>query len=409
MSEHFGGRSCAEPSPQWDHNVTMRMAAAKRLALARAPLYRGRMLESLYLICGDDEYLVSTKAQERVAELVPPADREFGLEIIDGAADTVDAALAALRRLKEAMQTASFFTAQRVIWFKDVSFLIDNVVGKSTAVKERVTEIAELIKAGLMPGQILLVTAPKVHKRYAFYKACKSAGKIEEFAVPEKAHTAEAGAKTRAQTLIKEAGLKMPAAAFETFMARAGVETRSIVNELQKLSLYLGDRREVKTEDVMAVVCASRSALAWDLADAVGDRKLAEAIGIARQLLFQKQSAVGLLIALENRVRDLMIHREALEKGWLRGRDTHYKWGNLPPEVNAAMSESMTRDPRATHPFRIGILGEQARHFTRADLRRCRGAVLEAHRTLVSSSLPAAVVLELLLVRMLARDPANPV
>jgi hypothetical protein len=53
------------------------------------------------------------------------------------------------------------------------------------------------------------------------------------------------------------------------------------------------------------------------------------------------------------------------------------------------------------HPFRAARLAEQAQRFSAAELARaCREAVA-AHRGLVSSAVPPALGLELLLIRIL--------
>lgn len=365
------------------------------------------MSASVHLIHGEDEYLVSDRARELVNSLIPSESQTLGLETIDGNAATVDAAATAVAKVTEALQTIGFFTADRLVWFRDVSFLVDNNVGKSATVKARVDELAGLIKAGLMPGLQFLVTATKVDKRYAFYKACKALGEIEEFAVSDKAYVAEREANVRLGEILKRMDLQMSESVRAAFLEKVGIDTRQIVNELEKLATYLGKEKTVSVYDVEAVVCASRSALAWDLADAVGRRQLDRALRIVRQLLFQKESPIGLIIGLESRVRDLMVYRQAIEEKWLvptrggRGGGS-YKWGGVPAEAEQVFGEKMSKDPRKMHPFRVGLLAEQAARFSRSDLRRCREAVLAAHEQLVTTSLAPALVLELLLVRMLA-------
>ena len=49
----------------------------------------------LHLFVGTDDYLKSEGAKRVIDALVPPADRDFGLEIVDGACERADDALAA--------------------------------------------------------------------------------------------------------------------------------------------------------------------------------------------------------------------------------------------------------------------------------------------------------------------------
>jgi DNA polymerase-3 subunit delta len=298
-----------------------------------------------------------------------------------------------------------FFGNQKVTWFKDVTFLTDNRTGKSESVKTKLGELTALIKKGLEAGQILIITSPKVDKRYAFYKACKAAGDVSEFSVPDKAYLAEKQAAERLRELVSMSGLKMPQSVMTVFGERVGFDTRRMANEIEKLSIYLGDRKDVKVADIEAVTSSSQSALAWDLADAVGKRKLGRALEILRQLIFQKENTIGLIITIENRIKDLAFYREALDRKWLmmkKGyRGNTLEWSNLPPAVDEVLG-SMKKDPRQIHPYRAGLLAAQAGLFSREELTRCRKTAIQAHEKLVSSSVPAQTVLELMLIRMLA-------
>lgn len=366
-----------------------------------------RMPSPVYLISGDDEFLVAQKAKQVIEELVPPEERTLGLEVVEGRSDSVSDAVAAVGRCREAVMTMGFFGGRKVTWFRDVNFLSDNVVGRSESVKESVGDLAALIKEGLPEGQILIVSAVKADKRYAFYKACKSAGEVHEFAIPDKAYLAERQAMEVLGGVLEQAGVQMSRDVKAAFLEKVGVDTRRIVSEIEKLAVYLGDRKRAEATDLEAVTSASRESLAWDLADAFGKRQLSRCLRILRQLLFQKESPIGLIIGLEGRIRDLIVYREALDKGWLRekkgygGRPT-LGWGDVPPEIDEMLSECFSKDPRGAHPFRIGLLAQQAANFSVPELEECRQAATAAHVELVSSAVPKSMVLELLLIRMLS-------
>ena len=214
--------------------------------------------------------------------------------------------------------------------------------------------------------------------------------------------------------LLKEHGLRMSDAARQAFLEKVGTDTRLIVNELEKLIAYVGERTDVVPADIAAVTCAARGAISWDLPDAFGRKQLARALTILRRLAFQRESPIGLLIALESRIRDLTIYREGLDKGWLRvaGKDRfgkpQVKWDNVPPDIDAIFSQEFQKDPRATHPFRIGLLAAQASRFSLQELAVCRSAAVEAHTDLVSSGMSPWLVLELLLIRLLGGDAKPP-
>jgi DNA polymerase-3 subunit delta len=361
---------------------------------------------SLYLIYGSDEYLVSAKAKQIVSALVPEEERTFKLEAVDGAVDTADAAVTAITQVLAGLRSLGLFGDEKVIWLQAASFFADNRVGKAALVQENVAHLVDLIKAGLPPGQVLVITASGVDKRRAFFKACKAAGELHEFSVPEKSYQADRLASERLDQLLAKQGLEMSSRAKVAFLEKVGTDTRQLVNEVDKLAIFMGETKRVDVDQVLAISSSSREALAWDLADAFGKRDLSRALAVLRQLVFQKENVIGLVIGLENRVRELLIYREALEKGWLMNKSGGGRpglaWGDVPPEAELAFSEHMGRDPRKIHPFRVSLLADQARKFSRKRLMYCLRQVTDAHAKLVSSRIPKEMTLELLLIRMLA-------
>jgi DNA polymerase-3 subunit delta len=357
------------------------------------------MPTSAYLICGEDEFLVSAKARELLDKWVPPEDRAFGLETLDGRASTMDEALLVLRKCDEALRTVGFMANSKVVWLNGVNFLQDNVVGRTDTVKEAAAEFARSLKS-LPPGQTLIVTAGKVDKRFAFFKAFKEVGEIHAYDLPEKVHQADASAREHLGEILAQAGLKMASEVAGFFIQKVGTDTRQIVNEVEKLGLYLGDRREITVTDIQAITSASRSAIVWDLADQTAGRDLQGALGVLRQLLFQKESPIGLLIGLQGRWRELLIYREAMDRKWFQMQGRNGAWLELPPEAEKVFAEDFRKDPRDTHPYRAGLLAQQAARFTSRELMDGYLATIQTQQQMVSGSTPEALLMELLILKL---------
>ena len=360
------------------------------------------MATAVYLIYGDDEYRVSEKARQIVDYIVPPEDRTLALEIIDGCCDTSAEAVQAVDRTIEALLTVGFLCSRKTVWLRGANFLADGNLSRSDTIKSKLAALTAEIKTGLPQGHTLVLTSPKVDKRSALAKTCAKCGETHEFSMPDKGYMVEQLAAGTLQTYLDRIGLTMSEETRTIFLEKVGSDTRQIVNELEKLCAYLGDRRCVESCDVEAITSSSRGAMAWDLADAFGKRKLQQALVLVRRLLFRKESPIGLLMALESRIKDLMIFREALDRGWARaGRNIQWK---VPEDVAGLYSEAFDRDPRKTHPYRAGLLAEQARGFSRRDLLRCKRIAGETHKRLVSGSVPRDLTLEIMLFKLLAQQ-----
>ena len=338
--------------------------------------------------------------------LCPKADQAFGLEIIEARVDTVADAIIAIGRCLDGLRTLGFLGGKKVVWLRDATFLGTGVVSESADVKARLDDLVKLIKAGLPQGQILVVSSLKVDGRSAFFKACQSAGHVTKFELPDKSYQIEQQARGTAGDAFRKIGLNIGPDALEEFLDKTGTDTRQIVQEVEKLSVYLGDRKNVQVADIQAIVSPSREAISWDLADAVGNRDLPGALKVLRQLLFQGENEVGLIISLENRFRDLLLYREAFDRKWLSvsGQEPWLKveWRQS-PEVEA-FALSLVKDPRQVNPYRAGKLVAQARKYSRQELARCQALTLSAHETIVSATSAKELMLEFLLIKLLGAN-----
>ncbi len=366
------------------------------------------MSASFHLVCGSDDFLVEQKARAIVDAGVPVADRALGLEVLDGRVDTVDAARTVIGQCLEAVLTAGFFGGTKLVWLKNATFLNPQVrPGDSESVKERLAELTARIKAGLPEGQRLLISAVSIARNTSFFKACQAAGEVSDFGSGEKAWEQERLTRERLSGLLRTYGLQMTDEVRERFLQRAGTSTRFLVNELEKLRLYLGTKTDsVSAVDVDAIVSIGREAMAWDLTDALGDRDAVALVQALRRLQAQEESAIGLVTMAETRIRDLIVLRYAIDQRWLQAKEGEHgaycKWSeNLPAEADQLLA-SLPRDPRKTAAFIQRRAAVQATRYTLNELRRARHVLLELREKLVSSSAPPEILIETALLRLVA-------
>src|SRR5205085_986787 len=121
-------------------------------------------------VIGSDEAEVKRVAAELATNLTPAGAGDFGLEIIDGAADHAEQAAARIRSTIEALQTLPFFGSTKVVWLKNANFLGDDQKARSVTVQSTLEELSELINRALGPEVTFLISATEVDKRRAFYR-----------------------------------------------------------------------------------------------------------------------------------------------------------------------------------------------------------------------------------------------
>jgi DNA polymerase-3 subunit delta len=360
---------------------------------------------ALKLIHGTDDYLVSSNARKAVNALCPESEQTLGLETINGDVKTIDEAVAALKTCIGALRTIGLFGGQKTVWFRDVSIFKDAVLSKNDKIKELFGQLADDIKKGLPDSQNLIISAPGVDRRSAFYKICEAAGAVEAYDLPEQDYKKKPMIRERAQALFAQAKCRIAPGALDLFLEKTGTDTRQLVMEAEKLMLYIGDRKEIAVEDVQAITSSSADAITWDFTDAMGERKLSDALKILRQLIFQGEQPIGIMFAIENLYQNLMQYRAYIDHGWLKISSGYganaVQWGN-DPEMDKLFAQ-LPADPREIHWFRTSKLGQQAKNYSAEELSRCQKRLLKTHEQLVSSGVPQELILEMLVIKLIGK------
>ncbi len=359
---------------------------------------------TVVLVWGGDEYRVAQRAKQLLQVWCPPEQQDLGLEVVDGAVETIDEAVAAIQRVLDGIATVGLFGGAKVVWLREAMFFSEAVPGKFEAVKEAVGRLTEEIKRGLMPGQRLLITASKVHRGYGFYKACVAAGAVVEFEVSDKPKEMMEQAQVTVRELLKAEQLTASGTTVHLLVEKAGYDTRLLHQEVTKLATYLGDRREVTEEDVRLLVSPSRESIAWDLAEVLSQRDLAACLRLFRQLMFQKEKPFVLLMGIEGRIRDMLALRELMEAGHLRLEQSGSGYASVvvsqqPEAVEAA--QSLIGHLLKGHPYRLLVLTRAASTFRTPELRRWYRKAVQAHARITEGGVPDELLLECLLVDLI--------
>jgi DNA polymerase-3 subunit delta len=365
---------------------------------------KGNMANNVYLFYGNDEYLVGHNARQKVNAICPEVEQTLSLEAIDGSASKIDDATAAIDQCIAAFRTVGLFGGKKVVWFRDASFLTNKVIMKNEKVKRLLGELASDIKAGLAEDQFLIMSAPGIDKRSAFFKAVKEAGDVTEYDIPERDYEARPVALKRAASLFKREGFSMASDAADAFIEKTGFETRQIMNEVEKMVLYKGSDKNVVLADVQIITSASGEAISWDFTDAVAERKLGVAISLFRQLIFQKESPVRLIIGIEGLFQNLLRFKEYMDAGWLRMNGSRIQWSS-DSELDDYFSE-MADDPRKMHWFRASKFAKQAMAYSAVSLAARKKLVVDTHERMLSvGSIPHDLMLETMLAKLCAPKP----
>lgn len=368
------------------------------------------------LIWGQDDFAVDRRARQLFEEwtrAVPEAERE----ILDARADNSAEALRSLGRLREALQTLPFFGSEKLVWFRNCTFLGDDRMAASVAVTGELSALAQELKRFDWRGVRLLISAPvAVDRRRVLYKTLEAIGQVEEHPglSPEDSHWVEQ-AETFVRRELAARGKRITDTALGRLMSAVGPHLRLLASETEKLSLYVGERSEITAEDVDAIVSGWKQARAFALAEALGDRQLPAALQALDKELWEirlkvdkDKSSIGLLYGLIAKVRLLLLLKELVRLG-------HLTPGASPNQVRAGLARLPTDllpadrryNPAAQHPYVVSKALAQVANYSTRELVRAMDTLLECNQRLVGSGLDDALVLQQALVQIIgAAKPA---
>ncbi len=366
------------------------------------------------LICGDDDFAV----KQRAKELFQKWSGELGgedHEIIEATVSNSGDALKTIGKLREALQTLPFFGGGKAIWLRDCNFLGDERTASSGDVTETLAELAQELKDFQWQSVRLLVSAGKVDKRKTFYKTLEKIGRVESFdgwSINDKDWADQA--ELMAGKLIRSRGKKISSDALSELVARIGPHPRQLVNEAEKVCLYVGDRGEITEADVAAICIKNKQSRAFALGDALGNRNLPALLKCLDEELWEMQfdkdkSEIGMLYGLISKVRALLMLKEMMREGWIKTAHDYNSFKSQLERVPAAKLPSDKKyNPLSLNPYVLFKALAQVKNYSETELVQAMDLLLQANRRLVSSALDERIVLQQTLVQIVGAPATRP-
>lgn len=231
------------------------------------------------------------------------------------------------------------------------------------------------------PSTCLVFVAEKLDGRTRFAKAAKKTDAWVDVPLLK-----AAAARSFLVDEAKGRGHRLAGPAAEALLEAIGEDLALLDDALERLSLFVGEGKEIDEVAVDACIRQVRSATIWSLVDAVSLRDLGPATRAAVSLLAAREPALRILAMIARQLRMVAKMQEALSSG-LR-----------PPEAAKAAGAP---------PFKARELAEAARRFQPEELASAFLLLAETDRALKSSKRPAETILEEAIFR-LCRPSAEP-
>jgi len=320
-----------------------------------APLRQGEP-GPLYFVHGRERYLVDRAVELLRTRVLDPRTRDFNYELFYGKE-------AGAARIAQAARTLPMMAKRRLVLVRDADEMKGDELG---ALIPYVSDPA--------PETCLVFVAEKADQRLKFFTAFKKHGvliKLDPLYERQLPDFVRGEAKARGVTLAPDAVTMM--------VDEIGAELGQLADAVERLAIYVGERKQVTAEDVDKVVATTRQRNVFELANAVGAGDRAHALAVLSSMLGARESGVRIVAMLARHLRQLWITSELLE----RTRDKF--------EIAGALG---------IPPFFADDIIKQARTIDAVRAKRMHAALFKADKDLKSSRLEDARLLEGLILEL---------
>ena len=142
-----------------------------------------------------------------------------------------------------------------------------------------------------------------------------------------------------------------------------------IETETEKLLCYTADRPEIMLEDVRAVITVQAEHRVFDLANAIASSQAEKALQLYHDLLFEKQTPIGILAMLSRHYQQLLMVKEFREQGYdvntisektgLQGFAVRKNLGQVSGCTAAELEDDLRRMAETDEAMKSGRMGDK--------------------------------------------------
>jgi DNA polymerase-3 subunit delta len=257
------------------------------------------------LFLGPELYQLGICRRALVEKILAPEERDNGLSRHDLETSTLAAILDDARSM-------SLFAPQRVIWVSGAEAALPR--GRSSSPEESAgaADVADYV-SNPTPGTVLIF----VSSRYDFEGEDRAKmERVQKFfsCIPEvvefRPYTVES-ARHLAEDLASDAGLQIGLSEGGLLVDSLAADAGRIVNEIEKLRLYVGANRKVTADDILQLVPNAQATTIFALVSALGRGDRKRSLGHLDTLIREGEYLPLALTFLATQFRLAMVAHEA--------------------------------------------------------------------------------------------------
>lgn len=176
------------------------------------------------------------------------------------------------------------------------------------------------------PSTILIFVGRSADKRKKFFSTISKAGGLVEHS-----HPPEREMPKWVRWVAKKKGVDVSDGAARYLVDIIGNDLTSISSELEKLSMYVGDKKRVELEDVEAVTVDTKTRTVFQLTDAIATKNLKDSLLYLKKLLESGESPIMIISMIVRQLRLIWTGVDMKKRGAAEGEIR--KRISLPPFI----------------------------------------------------------------------------
>lgn len=317
----------------------------------------------VYVVLGEERVFADRVVTAARKHVVDAATAGFNIDVFE-------AGEAPVHRIIDAANTMPMMARRRLIILRGIERLEKSDEKSKTSPTDALAEYV----ASPSPSTVLVIVGTKVDGRRKLATVAKKSGIIVD-CLPLRPNMLPLFVREES----KRRGHPIAGDVADALVDLVGNELAGLLDAIERLSLYVGEKQAITEEAVEACIARVRVGSVWGLADAVAARDRATALRLLNENYDPRDRGLPLHGLLASSIRKMLKLRALLESG--ASVDDAAKQAGFPP-------------------FKAQEASRQAKRFRPGELERAVAIFAEADLALKGSKRPPLLVLEDAIVRL---------
>lgn len=322
---------------------------------------KNKSIRTLYVFYGPEDFLLNYYIDSITELLIPKELLLLNMVVLEGK-QSID-------KIIDSCETMPALSERRIVVIKNSGLFKSQKKVKDDSIINYISNLPEHI--------CLIFVENEVDRRLKLFTTIKKMGLAVEFA-----HQKPNALIKWVIRVLKASGKEIDDQTASVLINGLEPGMTDILNEANKLTSYLGDRKKVTMQDVEAVCTKSVKARIFDITDAVAEKDSTKAMKLLNDLLMLKEPVQKIYFLITRQLRQVLQVKLLREEGY------------TPKEIASQLS---------LHPFVVSKLTKQASGFKKEKLLELMSTALEMDVAVKTGKLgDHRVATEILIIKMSA-------